>query len=872
MNQQQVTQAAKAELSSQIAYMRARASNFELMSLFKTSGLAKSCAEFWADNISAINFVLHNPEGVPVDASEAHPVARILRDAKFRDQLRSTEISLRFFGTGLMRKIRNPFGRTVDLRWVNPTLYHRDENAVEGYLRGFFIYSGRGQRNPNGYLNIADAVYLTEFSFDDQWDGVSSAQVAAQAAATEPEMQTTLLAFFQNMAIPMSIVQPEKDAMMATNKQELPSLIRFLQNRFQGAVNFGRTLVTAARWEWKQMQVNFKDLDMASMRRDLREDVAIAFRVEPAFILSGQSQYNELEGKISIWLDRYFRPRADWYARLLTQYLCDEEGYAGYRIVADISDLVREDESARLEVVSKKVATTLMTLGQAQRYLGYPPDPALENIYMVAGIPVPRDIIGTYWEYLLFRGRKPEEGQDGQDPSGGGGVDNTEGFQPNMRVDSPSELSDKILAGVSGENFNPKPSTPAEARSAGSAWQDLPELPADVYAEMKVAATKSLKGQAFETRLLSREMWGYIDGMMGALDYPEATKDAREAMKGQVIKAAKYHWHRLQQAQKSIQSTRLEYELEVESLFERAIAGELPPAQFRERIEAATSQIIEDAYYDGLMQGGVNSQELDEDEQQWLDGFKAAQVQWYDKAAQNIRDGKYSPDYIAQRAAEWFNKSVYPAYSEGIYSASKNMALMWVQGETEEGCISCGRLNGQVRRAKSWKKQNIRPKASDLGCKGFNCKCLFVPTEEPVNRGAYPNWRGFQIKSGSEVMAELEAEKVVQFSFGATTKSEDYTPTAEMARNAERGLELRRKHGRGGTAVGVARARDISNRRGLSASTVRRMVSYFARHEVDKQGEGWGVDSAGYIAWLLWGGDAGRTWANKINDKLKAKE
>jgi len=100
----------------------------------------------------------------------------------------------------------------------------------------------------------------------------------------------------------------------------------------------------------------------------------------------------------------------------------------------------------------------------------------------------------------------------------------------------------------------------------------------------------------------------------------------------------------------------------------------------------------------------------------------------------------------------------------------------------------------------------------------------------------------------------------------------DLKPTAEMASNAERGLALREKHGRGGTEVGVARARDLKNRKNLSPDTVRRMHSYFARHEVDKKGEGWGKDSAGYIAWLLWGGDAGASWASRKVDELDRKE
>lgn len=100
-------------------------------------------------------------------------------------------------------------------------------------------------------------------------------------------------------------------------------------------------------------------------------------------------------------------------------------------------------------------------------------------------------------------------------------------------------------------------------------------------------------------------------------------------------------------------------------------------------------------------------------------------------------------------------------------------------------------------------------------------------------------------------------------------RAEGHTPTGGMIEEAQRGLDWRQEYGRGGTEVGVARARDIVNRRALSLDTVNRMVSYFARHEVDKDGEGWspgqdGYPSAGRIAWALWGGDPGRAWAEAI--------
>jgi len=95
----------------------------------------------------------------------------------------------------------------------------------------------------------------------------------------------------------------------------------------------------------------------------------------------------------------------------------------------------------------------------------------------------------------------------------------------------------------------------------------------------------------------------------------------------------------------------------------------------------------------------------------------------------------------------------------------------------------------------------------------------------------------------------------------------DFTPTDAMAAEAKRGLAWRKEFKRGGTAVGVARAAQLQRKEKLSPSTVKRMHSFFSRHEVDKKGDGFSkgpnFPSAGRIAWALWGGDAGQSWARK---------
>jgi hypothetical protein len=98
-----------------------------------------------------------------------------------------------------------------------------------------------------------------------------------------------------------------------------------------------------------------------------------------------------------------------------------------------------------------------------------------------------------------------------------------------------------------------------------------------------------------------------------------------------------------------------------------------------------------------------------------------------------------------------------------------------------------------------------------------------------------------------------------------------------MKSEAQKGLDWREEFGRGGTRVGAVRARQIVAGENLSDDTVKRMYSFFSRHEVDKQAEGFSAGEDGYpsngrIAWALWGGDAGYTWSRRIVEKLKKEE
>ena len=102
-------------------------------------------------------------------------------------------------------------------------------------------------------------------------------------------------------------------------------------------------------------------------------------------------------------------------------------------------------------------------------------------------------------------------------------------------------------------------------------------------------------------------------------------------------------------------------------------------------------------------------------------------------------------------------------------------------------------------------------------------------------------------------------------------------PNSGMKAEARKGLDWREEHGRGGTRVGAVRARQIIAGEDLSDSTIKRMFSFFSRHEKNKQAEGFkpgeeGYPSNGRIAWALWGGDAGFSWSRKLVNQMKKED
>lgn len=106
--------------------------------------------------------------------------------------------------------------------------------------------------------------------------------------------------------------------------------------------------------------------------------------------------------------------------------------------------------------------------------------------------------------------------------------------------------------------------------------------------------------------------------------------------------------------------------------------------------------------------------------------------------------------------------------------------------------------------------------------------------------------------------------------------ADTYYPNDGMKSAARRALKYKEdgKATGAGTPVGWGRATDIVNGTPMSLDTVKRMFSFFSRHEVDKKGKDWDNaenPSNGKIMWLAWGGDAGFAWSRAIVNREKSK-
>lgn len=187
-----------------------------------------------------------------------------------------------------------------------------------------------------------------------------------------------------------------------------------------------------------------------------------------------------------------------------------------------------------------------------------------------------------------------------------------------------------------------------------------------------------------------------------------------------------------EQGAKAYGATRTNFNANLLTLCQLGIVDAIGKNTFSARAKSLVRQTHELAFIDGLRAGAGNQTVMpDADEMVALKSLTSFQVSRVTDLANFIYDDpKPSFTEVLARVNLWVNKGLDTTYNEGLMLGRGNKMLRWRVGATEKSCKTCQAANGQIHRAKEWKRANVVPKSDNLICNGFQCLCEFEETTE----------------------------------------------------------------------------------------------------------------------------------------------
>ena len=198
---------------------------------------------------------------------------------------------------------------------------------------------------------------------------------------------------------------------------------------------------------------------------------------------------------------------------------------------------------------------------------------------------------------------------------------------------------------------------------------------------------------------------------------------------------------------------------------------------------------------------------------------------------------------------------------------------MFKEGDYVTGNTAEGMMTGQV--------EHVMNEGGTYGTPGTEYAIESTPENPAMAVRIFEEEDGSWYPTAYSIgMLSSDATKIDNLNVGkeenGVEKAEGYAPNAGMKAAAARAIRWKEdgKANGAGTPVGWGRARDIVAGRSMSLSVVRRMYSFFSRHEVDKKGKDFNNasnPSNGKIMWDAWGGDSGFAWSRAIVNRMKDK-
>lgn len=187
------------------------------------------------------------------------------------------------------------------------------------------------------------------------------------------------------------------------------------------------------------------------------------------------------------------------------------------------------------------------------------------------------------------------------------------------------------------------------------------------------------------------------------------------------------------EGEKAYGNTRTNFYSNMLTLCQLGIVDAIGKNTFTSRAKNLVRQAHELAFIDGLRAGAGNYTIMPDSEEllalKSLTSFQLSRVS--DLANFLYTDPKPGFTEVLARVNLWVNKGLDTTYNEGLMLGRGNKMLRWrMSGAVKQHCKTCLVADGQIHRARDWKKAKIMPRGDNLICNGYQCQCEFEETTE----------------------------------------------------------------------------------------------------------------------------------------------
>lgn len=175
---------------------------------------------------------------------------------------------------------------------------------------------------------------------------------------------------------------------------------------------------------------------------------------------------------------------------------------------------------------------------------------------------------------------------------------------------------------------------------------------------------------------------------------------------------------------KSIDSVSRRFHAELRGLATIGFVGE---GSILADVRQLVKQAIEDAYFEGLKEGGISPDEMDEEDAQNIVQLNLTQQDYitaFVRAIREARNDRTAQRDILDNRIDLWTASIAAAGQAGLNSAKANEMVIFDGPDGEESCADCQRYKHEAHRRKWFAGKNLLPATpgSALQCGGWMCQ------------------------------------------------------------------------------------------------------------------------------------------------------